>query len=286
VRRPAAGPLPRRAVRLPRLRPPERVRERARGGNAPRERAPPAGLLEPRRARRAVRSRRRSWSGRGAELARGEEPPARRSGGSGARAGARDGKGRGADRRGVGARVCRWSSAPASGRGLSWPAPRTCAGRPEEQTRAVVGRSDREGGLLLPPVPLPPAWGWAWRSRAGSIDHGGRGSHRSSGSWSSTSRSCCGSGPSALGGSTAPCARWSRGCCASSSSAGEVPPQRARRLLLPGAVLLSVVREEATAPLGQVAARAAARSRPAPPRGAHHPAPAAPAVSSSARAPR
>ena len=62
------------------------------------------------------------------------------------------------------------------------------------QTRAVVGRSDREGRLPIVPAPLPPASGWAWRSPAGSTGRGGRASRRSTAWSSSTSRDCCESG--------------------------------------------------------------------------------------------
>ena len=57
--------------------------------------------------------------------------------------------------------------------------PRTSPGRSAAQTRAVVGKAGPEGRLLLPPVPLPPASGWAWRSLAGSTDPGIPGRHRS-----------------------------------------------------------------------------------------------------------
>ena len=46
-----------------------------------------------------------------------------------------------------------------------------------------------------------------------------------------------------------------------------MPPQRARRLLLPRPQLLPLLREEEAAPLGGVAARGAPRTRPSPPRG-------------------
>lgn len=65
----------------------------------------------------------------------------------------------------------------------------------------------------LPPVPLPPASGWAWRSPAGSTSRDGRASHRFT-VWSRrTSRSGCESGPSASLGGMARRGRWSSGCC-------------------------------------------------------------------------
>ena len=63
-----------------------------------------------------------------------------------------------------------------------------------------------------------------------------------------------------------------------------VPAQRARRLLLPRQVVLPLVREEATDPLGRVAVRGGARQDRPPPRRADHPAAAPPAAAPAARA--
>jgi hypothetical protein len=54
----------------------------------------------------------------------------------------------------------------------------------------------------------------------GCTGQGGRGSRRFSGWRSSTSRSYCGRGRSALHAPTTLCGQWSSGCCGSSSSAG------------------------------------------------------------------
>jgi len=93
---------------------------------------------------------------------------------------------------------------------------RTSAGRSLAHTRRVFGRPEREGGLPLPPAPLPPASGWAWRSAAGSTSRDGRESRRYTASSSSASMSCCECGRLVFCGSMGPCARWSSGCCGSS----------------------------------------------------------------------
>jgi hypothetical protein len=97
---------------------------------------------------------------------------------------------------------------------------RTSPGRSGAQSRAVVGRPGRAGRLLVAPATLPPASGWAWRSAAGSTSRGGRGSRLSCGSWSSTSRNCCESGPPASRGPRAPAPRGRASPAGVHSSAG------------------------------------------------------------------
>jgi hypothetical protein len=65
-----------------------------------------------------------------------------------------------------------------------------------------------------------------------------------------------------------------------------VPEECPGDILLPRPYLLPLVREEEAAAVGRVAARGCAAARGAPPRGAHHPAPVAPAVSPPAGATR
>jgi len=87
--------------------------------------------------------------------------------------------------------------------------------------------------LLLSPDALPPAGRLVWRSVAGSTSRDGRASHRFTIWSSSTSRSCCESGPSASLGSMTRCGRWSSGCCEGScavaSSNTALPGFGARR---------------------------------------------------------
>ena len=54
----------------------------------------------------------------------------------------------------------------------------------------TAGRGRRAVGPSFVPATLPPAWGWAWRSVAGSTNRDGRGTRGSSSSSSATSRSC------------------------------------------------------------------------------------------------
>jgi hypothetical protein len=94
--------------------------------------------------------------------------------------------------------------------------PRTSGGRPAGQTR-----TRRQGGWLRCPPPVaagdsPPAWGWVWRSVAGSTGRAKLASRRCS-SWSSgTWKNCCERGRPTSHDSVARCGRWSSECCVGS----------------------------------------------------------------------
>jgi hypothetical protein len=164
---------------------------------------------------------------------------------------------------------------------------RTWLGPETGETAARDGRAVRP---CFVPATLPAAWGWAWTSVAGSTGRGRLVTPLCSTSSSAIWKSCCSSGPPALSGSTGPCAPWWRGPARvpqvrsprarlRAAVVRGVSKERARRLLLPGPLLLPFLREEEAAPLGRMAARGAARPRGSPSPRARHPAPAAAIVS-------
>ncbi len=77
---------------------------------------------------------------------------------------------------------------------------------------------------------------------------------------------------------------WRRRAWLRTALVPHVPDERPRPVLLPGPLLLPVLREKEAAPVGRVAAREVAGSGAAPARGAHDAAPAATAVSEEAGA--
>ena len=86
--------------------------------------------------------------------------------------------------------------------------------------RERIDRQTNEG--RTPPLAAgasPPGFGLGVEITCRVYRRGDRASRHSSGWSSSTSRSCCESGPPASSGSMGPCDRWSNGCCASFSSA-------------------------------------------------------------------